>query len=232
MPAILIEPVFLSNPAEGARLADPSGARLDAIAQGIAEGTDVWLRSRGYGPIDVASRAKRSMTAQDPLLAPPRGSTAQVLGAAFALGASRPSDLWAYVREVYRLAPQIGLDPAVVIAQSALETGWWQSPAWQNHLNPAGIGVTGDDVTSPTWQSGVDAARGHLVHLYLYAVGPVPAGHPLAPFIALDPRYAAALDAGRAGSARVIADLAGSWAIDPHYAESIARVGNDLFSGR
>src|SRR5918998_5198405 len=32
MPAVLVEPVFLSNPEEAARLADPGGERLDAIA--------------------------------------------------------------------------------------------------------------------------------------------------------------------------------------------------------
>ena len=109
-------------------------------------------------------------------------------------------------------------------------------PGTQRHsvrlLHPAGIGVTGDDVTSPSWQDGVDAARAHLVHLYLYAVGPIAAGHPLAPFVVLDPRYAPALDAGRAGSARRIADLAGTWATDPRYAESIARVGTELLRER
>jgi hypothetical protein len=138
-------------------------------------------------------------------------------------------ELWAYVGEVYRLAPLAGLDPAVVVAHSALETGWWQSPAWVEHLNPAGIGVTGADVDSPTWANGVDAARAQIVHLALYANGPIPPDHPLAPYIALDPRYAAAVDAGRGGSARSIADLTGRWATDPHYASSIARVGNDIF---
>ena len=63
------------------------------------------------------------------------------------------------------------------------------------------------------------AARAQLVHLYLYAAGPIPPDHPLAPYIALDPRYDAALAAGRAGSAGTIADLVGSWATDPEYAE-------------
>ena len=120
----------------------------------------------------------------------------------------------------------------MVVAQSALETGWWQSPAWSEHLNPAGIGVTSLDVESPTWTTGEGAARAQLVHLYLYAAGPIPSDHPLAPYIALDPRYDAALAAGRAGSAGTIADLSGSWATDPEYAESIARVGTRLYRGR
>jgi hypothetical protein len=168
------------------------------------------------------------MLREDPLLGPARGSPAAVLATALPSDAARPDQLWAYVTEVYRLAPKVGLDPAIVVAQSALETGWWQSEAWIDHLNPAGIGITGRDVAGPTWSSGTDAARAQIVHLYLYAVGPIPRDHLLAPYIALDPRYEPALSAGRAGIAHTIADLSGLWATDPNYGDSIARVGNRL----
>jgi N-acetylmuramoyl-L-alanine amidase len=232
MPAVLVEPVFLSNPEEAARLADRAGTRRDDIARAVADGVDVWLRSQRTGPIVAdASRPRVVMTPRDPLLAPSRGSATQALAAGFAAGAGagRPTEFWTYVTEVYRLAPLVGLDPAVVVAQSALETGWWQSPAWADRLNPAGIGITGPDVAGPSWASGTEAARAHLVHLYLYATGPIPADHPLAPFIPLDPRYNAALAAGRAGSTPTIGDLAGRWATDPEYGWSIARVGTRVF---
>ncbi|HEX5498174.1 MAG TPA: hypothetical protein VFX03_03065 [Thermomicrobiales bacterium] len=45
----------------------------------------------------------------------------------------------------------------------------------------------------------------------------------------LDPRYDVARDAGRAGSAPNLAALAGRWATDPAYADSIARVARELF---
>jgi hypothetical protein len=226
----LVEPVFLSNPDEAARLADPHGTRRDDIAHAVADGVDVWLRSHQIGPARGDPSKIVSMTAQDPLLAPARGSAVQALGVAFRQGVSRPEALWAYVMEVYRLAPLVGLDPAVVVAQSALETDWWRSPAWTDHLNPAGIGVTGPEVDSPSWQGGVDAAHAQLVHLYLYAVGAIPPGNPLAPYLAADPRYEVALGAGRGGTAHTIVDLAGTWATDPHYAASIARVGSELFA--
>jgi hypothetical protein len=232
MPATLIEPVFISNPDEALRLADPAGARLQDIASALADGIDIWLRSQRLGPVPTVIGQNRGfMSAQDPLLAPPRGSLAQAAGAALAAGVSRPDEVQAYMAEVYRLAPLVGIDPAIVVAQSALETGWWRSPAWADHLNPAGIGITSFEVASPSWESGVAAARAQIVHLYLYAVGPIPPGHPLEPFVALDPRYEAALEAGRAGSARSIEDLAGRWAADPNYATSIARVGSSLFWG-
>jgi N-acetylmuramoyl-L-alanine amidase len=229
MPAILVEPVFLSNPVEAARLMDEGGGRRDAIAQAIADGVDVWLRSRGLGPsgpLPAPGDDWAAMTSDDRLRAPARGTVVSVLSHATAMGAARQAELWDYVLEIYRLAPLVGLDPAIVVAQSALETGWWQSPAWVEHLNPAGIGITGPDVPSPTWASGTDAARAHLVHLFVYAAGPIPRGHPLAAYVALDPRYDAALAAGRAGSATTIGDLAGRWATDPDYASKIVAVGN------
>src|SRR5688500_18127930 len=83
MPAVLVEPVFLSNPEEAARLADPVGKRLDAIAAAVADGVDAWLRSRGLGPLDVAGVPARApgvtMTAEDPLLAAPRGTAVRAL---------------------------------------------------------------------------------------------------------------------------------------------------------
>ena len=235
MPAVLVEPVFLSNPEEAARLTDPAGERREAIAAAITDGVDAWLRSKRLGPLDVAGIPGRTpgltLTAQDPLLAAPRGSAVRALAAALKAEASRPGDLRAYLMEVYRLAPLVGIDPAIVVAQSAHETGWWQSPAWTDHLNPAGIGITGSDAASPSWESGEAAARAQLVHLFLYAAGPIPPGHPLEPYIPLDPRYEAALAAGRAKSATTLADLTGLWATDPDYGERVARVGNRLFAG-
>jgi N-acetylmuramoyl-L-alanine amidase len=236
MPAVLVEPVFLSNPEEAARLADPAGERREAIAAAVTDGVDTWLRSRGLGPLEVAGVPGRgpgvAMTAEDPLLAAPRGAAMRALASGLQAGATRPEELRAYVMEVYRLAPLVGIDPAIVVAQSAHETGWWQSPAWTDHLNPAGIGITGPDVASPSWQSGVEAARAQLVHLFLYAAGPIPPGNPLEPYIPLDPRYEAALAAGRAGRASSLADLTGLWATDPDYGQRVARVGNRLFAER
>src|SRR5215213_1761196 len=71
MPAVLVEPVFLSNPEEAARLADPAGERRDAIAAAITDGVDAWLRSKRLGPLEgvaVPDRAPAvAMSAADPL---------------------------------------------------------------------------------------------------------------------------------------------------------------------
>jgi len=231
MPAALLEPAFLTNPIEAGRLSEPGGARQERFARAVADGVEAWLwKTDGiplpperYGPAFALSE-------DDPIAAPPRGTSHRAMAAALAIPALRPAQVRAYVDELYRLGPEVGIDPAVAIAQSALETGYWQSARWAEQLNPAGIGITADDVEGPTWATGTDAARAQLVHLWLYANGEIPPDSPLAPYIPLDPRYDAALEAGRAGSATTVADLAGAWATDPDYAEKIARVGNVLFA--
>ena len=50
MPAVLVEPVFLSNPAEAARLANPDGRRREQIALAIANGVLDWFRASGVMP--------------------------------------------------------------------------------------------------------------------------------------------------------------------------------------
>ncbi|HKG25793.1 MAG TPA: hypothetical protein VKB09_09100, partial [Thermomicrobiales bacterium] len=116
------------------------------------------------------------MTPNDALSGAPRGDLVAAAACAQAHGALRPDDVTAYLAEVFRLAPLAKLDPAIVVAQSAEETGYWTSDWWNNRLNPAGIGITGDpaeNAASRTWDTGTDAARAQIVHLYLYAVGAI-----------------------------------------------------------
>jgi len=228
MAAVLVEPLFLSHPEEATRLA--TGGRGEQIALAVTRGVEAWLGRSGGTPPRIAGNATGALHAGDPLLGPVHGSAAGMEAVAQARGAQRLPEVRRYIAEVYRLAPIVGLDPAIVVAQSAHETGFWRSAAWVDHLNPAGIGITGDGAASPSWSNGADAARAQIVHLYLYAAGPIPPDHPLAPYVALDPRYQAAVAAGRAGVATMVADLAGRWAADAAYAEGIARAGSDLLS--
>ena len=228
MAAVLVEPLFLSHPDEVTRLT--TGSRGDEIALAVARGVEAWFGRTGGSPRPVAGNATGPLRAGDPLLGAARGSVAGMASVAEARGARRLPEVRRYITEVYRLAPIVGLDPAIVVAQSAHQTGFWRSAAWVDHLNPAGIGITGEHVASPDWSNGADAARAQIVHLYLYAAGQIPPDHPLAPYVALDPRYQAAVAAGRPGTAATVADLSGQWAADPAYAQGIARAGSDLLS--
>jgi hypothetical protein len=155
-----------------------------------------------------------------------------------------------YLEEVYRLAPLVGLDPAIVVAQSAVETGnWGQIPgagatAWLERRNPGSIGITStgkpgekDIDAGHSWKDGTDAARGQIVHLIGYAdVRNASAdindamAQTLDEYDHLDPRWRALRDSGYMGTVRLLSDLGnGKWAADKDYAAKIAARGNQIF---
>jgi hypothetical protein len=144
---------------------------------------------------------------------------------------ARADAVEAYLKEVYRLGRRVGINADIVAVQAIHETDWFRSHWWKERLNPAGIGITGDaaqNEASRTWEKGEDAARAHVVHLWLYAEGEdLP--DDLRPFRALDPRWDAAVAAGKAGKTKTLAALAGTWAADEEYAEKIVRHLNAIF---
>jgi hypothetical protein len=171
-----------------------------------------------------------AITATDTILGAARGSANEVLAVARAGGANRLDELERFLNEAYRLAPLVGIDPAIVVVQSALETYDWSDRWWSERLNPAGIGITGDpkqNAASMTWASGADSARGQIVHLWLYARGrPLP--DVLAPFEKFDPR-ASAIPQQNLGSCTTLADLGGKWAVVKDYGQRIANRAKHIF---
>lgn len=169
------------------------------------------------------------MRETDRIIAEPRGSAEDVFTYLEGFDVERPSDVHDYVDEVFRVAPQVGVDPSIVIAQASHETDVFRSHWWKERLNPAGMGVTGDprqNAASPTFRSGAEAARAQIAHLQLYATGTITA--PLSN--KNDPRYTAYIGAyGNTATARTIADLANRWAVDDEYAAGIVRHGNAIF---
>ena len=138
----------LSLQSGGGRAARRPGWRA---TRGDCRGGSRWRRRLAALEAAGAARCRRcswshARAGDDRGGSPARGAP-RIGGAGAGVGAqaeaTRPEELRAYVMEVYRLAPLVGIDPAIVVAQSAHETGWWQSPAWTDHLNPAGIGITG-----------------------------------------------------------------------------------------
>lgn len=159
-----------------------------------------------------------TISTDSPLVGPPSGELVAALDFA-------GTDAAEYVREVWRLGQLVGLDPALLVAQSAHETADWTSFWWETRRNPAGIGITGDpaqDAASQTWESQTDAARGHVVHMLAYVngdTGDVPpielyGGNPPASY---DVRLRHVLDQPWVGTIRTIRDLTGRWATDPDY---------------
>lgn len=170
-----------------------------------------------------------TMRANDSLIASPRGNRDQAISYFRKMGSKRIDDVVDYINAVYELAPQVHIDPAIVIAQASHETGAFSSYWWQQRLNPAGIGITGDPAqnnASRTFRSGREAARAHIAHLQLYATGKI-----TSPFTTNDdPRWGAYKSAyGERAVASTIAQLANKWAVDSNYASGITRHGNAIF---
>jgi hypothetical protein len=126
------------------------------------------------------------------------------------------------IQEFYRLGPIIGFDPALLVAQSALETDFWRSSWWINRLNPAGIGITGDPTqtqASPLFANGTMAARAQMAHMHAEVFGSRVTLQP--DLQGADPTYQKVFDAGWAGTIVTLHDLAGTWAVDPLYDQKI-----------
>lgn len=178
------------------------------------------------------------MKPADRIIGPVRGRAAEAIAYALANGAARFGEVTSYINEAFRLAPLVGIDPAICVAQSSHETDIWRSSWWIDRLNPAGIGITGDPVQnaqSHTWPNGTASAQSHLAHLLVYAVGPVEAGRIWLKVTGqsikvADVRYDAYVDAyGTTAQAQTIKQLSGTWAVDPDYAEGVCRHGNAIF---
>lgn len=165
---------------------------------------------------------------------PSRGRVDTWLEVISARGGQRLEEGRKYLEEVYRLAPAAGIRADLVVVQAIHETKWFTSSWWVERLNPAGLGITGtpaQDNASRFFPSGVEAARGQIVHLALYGIGRLSAA--LAPYRDEDPR-ADAIGASALGKRRTLRELGGSsstyitWAEDIHYGPKIANHLNDL----
>lgn len=174
----------------------------------------------GDAPFDVTNT----------IIGPTRGSAAEALAFALSAGAVRIDHVELFINEMYRLAPEIGFDPALLVAQSALETSFWRSSWWVERLNPAGLGVTGDpaqNAASPTFASGTIAARAQIAHMHAEVIGNA---QPLPEILqGVDPTYQRVFEAGWAGTIVTLEDLAGTWAVDPLYDTKIVSRAREIF---
>ncbi len=149
-------------------------------------------------------------------------------------GASRLADLRQYLQTVDEACKLLRIDPVVIVAQSDLETDSWRSTWWNERLNPAGIGITGDpaqNAASQTWVDGRISAFGHLSHMAAYLWGNEAFGkwQPNWPDLeTANRRFRAPIQAGF--RAEILQDLNGSWAIDPqnNYGGKLAERANRM----
>lgn len=169
-----------------------------------------------------------------PIIHAPTGTLAEALGW-LDIKAGPETE---YATELWRLCTLVDIDPAVLFAQASHETGDFSSYWWQYRRNPAGIGITGDkkqNEASQSWANGVDAARGHFMHMSAYVFGAMPLNVRFSQFrewITYDDRFDDVYNEPWAGDIRTLSDLTGKWAVDPKYAEKVAAKANSIFPNR
>lgn len=147
-----------------------------------------------------------------------------------------------HVREAIRLGTKVGIDPAIIIAQTLVETGNYGAirdqpggVAWRLRNNPGSIGITGtggaDHDTGLSWPDGTTAARAQIVHLLTYANldnAPPAAIEALAAYSHLNPRLDLIPGANR-HAVKTIRELGGGrYAYDGNYGQKLADRGNDI----
>lgn len=181
-------------------------------------------------PVVTPPPSNQGFAVTNAIVGPARGTPEQAIQFANRVGSNRMPNVEEYIREVYRLGPQIGFDPALIVAQSALETGYWKSYWWNERLNPAGLGITDDPTVhdgSQGFANGTNAARAQMAHMHAEVFGnrvPLPAE-----LQGMDATYQNVFDAGWAGTIVTLDDLSGTWATDPMYAHKIVRVAAEIF---
>ncbi len=164
------------------------------------------------------------------IVGPTRGTPEQAIEYAKRAKSLHIADVELYVYEIYRLAPTLGFDPSLLVAQSALETGYWHSKWWDERLNPAGLGINDDPSTHPysaKFPNGTIAARAQLAHMHAEVYGDRVA----LPVVlqGVDATYERVFQAGWAGTVVTLEDLSGTWATDPEYGWKISRVASYIF---
>ena len=174
--------------------------------------------------------APNAVTPRSRLLAAPRASArrAEQYLLARPHGEYSDDDVRVIVRDYYETATGVGLDPLLVVAQMALETGgltsfWSQRP----RRNPAGIGVTGAPGAGLSFPSWKVAVRAHTGRLLAYALPPDGGSDAQIALIAEALSFRP-LPQRLRGAAPRLEDLAGTWAADPQYAVKVARVANEI----
>ncbi len=204
-------------------------ARLELIFKGVKT-TKPATPAKPKPPKTKPQPDTEPVTAQSTLIASPR-ATQRILER-YMLSRQHGSYSDDEVREILRkyvaTAKSVGLDPLLVVSQMVLETGnlmshWSQPP----RRNPAGIGVTGKPGAGLSFSNWDKAVQAHVGRLLAYVL-PKDTGTPAQRELIAAALKVRSLPDDRRGRAPQLKGLAGSWAMDPKYADKITRVANEI----
>ena len=170
------------------------------------------------------------VTAQSTLIAPPRATqrTLERYMLSRQHGSYSDEEVRDILRKYVATAKSVGLDPLLVVSQMVLETGnlmshWSQPP----RRNPAGIGVTGQPGAGISFSNWDKAVQAHVGRLLAYVLPKDAETSTQRELIAAALKVRPLPD-DRRGRAPQLKGLAGSWAMDPKYADKITRVANEI----
>ena len=214
-------------------------AENKAQGEAIAEGTCAFL-GRTYQPPGRPETAHGGhaghhgpVTPDSALRAAPRAPAerAEQYLLARAHGGYSDSDVRKIIGHYYATATAVGLDPLLVVAQMAEETAhltsfWSQRP----RRNLAGIGVTGKPGKGVSFPDLRTAVRAHTGRLLAYVL-PSGAGNQAQTELIDEALAFRSLPPDRRGAAPTLSGLAGTWAMDPQYADKLARVASEIRNG-
>ena len=126
----------------------------------------------------------------------------------------------------FKIAPKYGIDPIMAIAQSILETGWFNytgSAVTTEQHNYCGLGVTSNGVKGGNFDTIEDGVAAQLQHLFAYGCkDAIPSGE-----IVVDPRFSLVTR----GIAVYWQQLAGRWAC-PGYDKAYATPQEAMEAGK
>lgn len=241
MPALIpeIRRVFnypdAQNRAQGEALAEGTCAFLGhAFKPPAGPKTNPHPHPAGSHPQPAGSHPQPAghapVTPDSPLLAPASAPSARAEHYLLARphGGYSGDDVTKIVGLYYTTATAVGLDPLLVVAQMAEETGhltsfWSQRP----RRNFAGIGVTGEPGVGLSFPDLKAAVHAHTGRLLAYAL-PSSTGSPAQNQLIHEALAARPLPPHLRGAAPRLRGLAGTWAQDPQYAVKLAAVANDI----
>lgn len=180
-----------------------------------------------------------AMDLSDPIIAPSRGTAAQLI----AFMDQPDAKDTAYANALFKWAAVAGVDFSIAATQFAIETDNGTSPRWNTDLNAAGIGIPLDTTAQP-WKipDGEAAARLHIQCLYALVTHTRHGGIPLWPQADtwLSDVWLARMDDPAFPNVRTVADLnirytgadgepRATWAWDATYANQFPPKAQKIF---
>jgi len=166
-------------------------------------------------------RKKETMTQYGPSSPMTGGASANPAAWLNDIAGHNSADAQAVITAYQTFAPQAGINADLALAQACLETGTFTSHAWTAHRNPAGLGITGDNVEGPTF-SVEDGIKAHLDLLRCY-------------YVSKEPIWPVLGSVGFGGfflGKTALSGMDGVWAVPGNgYGQHIADIANSVVGG-